>query len=255
MPERDAIRAFYEDNPRMVSSPFGGVGWFDRKFFESVLSALDIDLTGRRVLDAGCGRGMARTAVEAAGGAYTGCDFVVSGAGFPLAQADAANLPFTDSAFDAVFCIDASEHFPRPEAAAAEFFRVLRPGGVLFLSAPNYANVAGVVKWCCETAGWYAPRTWAPFGRWQPQEYERALTPGRVRRLYRRAGFTRMRRIGCGREVGLGLFPWMDHRRMPEAVQFRLQRFFRATGPAIARRCPSASLHLFWRIDKPDTAG
>ena len=254
MSGRDPIRAFYQDNPRMVSSPFGGVHTFHRALFEEVLRALHINVRGKHVLDVGCGRGLVRETVEAAGGAYTGCDFVVSGGGFPLAQADAAALPFAGAAFDALFCIDASEHFPDPQRAAAEFHRVLRPGGVFFLSAPNYANVAGLVKWCCERTGRYAPRSWAPFGRWQPQEHEAPLTPRRIRRLYRAAGFGDMRCIGYGYEVGLGLCPWMDHPRTPEAIQFRLQRLFRTVGPAIARVCPTASLHLFWRIGKPDTA-
>ncbi len=251
MQARDPIRAFYEDNPRMVSSPFGGVDAFNRALFEEVLETLAIGLAGKEVLDVGCGRGLVREAVAAAGGGYTGCDFVVSGGAFPLVQADAAALPFENAAFDVLFCIDASEHFPNPGRAAAEFHRVLRPGGVFFLSAPNYANVAGAVKWFCERWGGYAPNSWAPFGRWQPQEHELPLTPRRVRRLYRAAGFRYARRVGYGCEAGPGLCPWMDHPRAPEAVQFRLQRFFRAVGPAIVRICPTASLHLFWRFDKP----
>ena len=64
------------------------------------------------------------------------------------------------------------------------------------------------------------------------------------------AGFTGIRAVGHGAEVGLGLFPWVDHPRMPEAVQFRLQRLFARLGPAVARRVPAASLHLVWRMEK-----
>jgi SAM-dependent methyltransferase len=246
----DPVRDFYTRHPRMVSSPFGGVDGIDAGALRATLDRLGLALDGRRVLDVGCGRGYAATLVEAAGGRYIGADFVVSRAGFALAQADAARLPFPDAAFDLLFCIDASEHFPDPAAAAREFHRVLRPGGALFLSAPNYANVAGLVKCWCEWRGTYARDTWAPFGRWQPQELEQPLTPRFIRRTYRDAGFARCRAVAHPPEVLLGLLPWADHPRAPDALRFRLQRAFRLLGPPIARCWPAASLHLFWRIDK-----
>ncbi|MCC6695296.1 MAG: class I SAM-dependent methyltransferase [Candidatus Hydrogenedentes bacterium] len=244
-----AIQEFYESNPLMVSSPFGGVNGLNTALLESVFSTLEIDVHGRHILDVGCGRGFVRKYVEARGGTYTGMDLVLSGKGFPLVQGDAAHLPFPDASFDGVLCIDAFEHIPDGGAAAREFRRVLRGDGFMFLSAPSYGNVAGVVKWGCETFGGYAKDTWAPFRRWQPQELEQPLTGTRVRRLYGEAGFARIRRIGHGPEVGLGLFPWIDHPRMPEAIQFRLQRLAAWAGPGMARVWPGASLHGFWKME------
>jgi SAM-dependent methyltransferase len=250
MTERNPIREFYERNPRMVSSPFGGIDGVNTALLEEVFGALNINLSDKRVLDVGCGRGYIEALVRERGGRYIGADFVISRGGFPLVRADAAHLPFPDETFDVLLCVDASEHFPDPAGAAREFFRVLKPGGVYFLSAPNYGNVAGVVKWACEGMGWYEPNTWAPFGRWQPQELEQPLTPSFIKEIHNAAGFTGIRAVGHGAEVGLGLFPWVDHPRMPEAVQFRLQRLFARMGPAVARRLPAASLHLFWRMEK-----
>jgi len=235
----------------MVSSPFGGLDGIHGAMFLSVLGSLGIGLGGRRVLDVGCGRGYAGEVVGAQGGRYFGADFVCSRAGFPLAQADAAHLPFSSDSFDLLFCIDASEHFPEPEACAREFFRVLRPGGVFFLSAPNYGNVAGLVKRYVEWRGSYARDTWAPFGRWAPQELEQCLTPRRVRAIYGQVGFVERARVGHAPEVVLGLLPWVDHPRAPDAVRFRLQRAFGRFAPALVRAWPSSSLHLFWRFDKP----
>lgn len=243
------LQAFYEANPLMVSSPFGGVDGLNAELLRQVLDALEITITDRAVLDVGCGRGFTAALIDQMGGSYTGADFVVSRGGFRLAQSDAAALPFADDSFDVVFCIDAMEHFPDLGGVAKEFRRVLKPGGHWFLSAPNYANVAGVVKWWCERFGSYERDTWAPFRRWQPQELEQPLTPGIVKRVALQAGFNRVTRIGHGAEVGLGLFPWVDHPRMPEAIQFRLQRLFNAAGPGIARIWPSASLHVFYRMD------
>jgi len=234
----------------MVSSPFGGIDGIDAELFGAVLDRLGIPLQDQRVLDVGCGRGHAETVVRARGGRYFGADFAISAAGFPLAQADAAYLPFPDAAFDVVLCVDAFEHIPDMEAAAREFHRVLRHGGHFFLSAPNYGNVAGLVKWYCERFGGYAAHSWAPFGRWQPQEFEQALTPGRIRPLFVAEGFTELYAIGHGPDIGLGIFPWMDHPKMPEAIQYRLQRFFQWAGPPLARILPTLSLHLFWRMRK-----
>jgi len=200
------------------------------------------------VLDVGCGRGYAGDFIRAAGGDYTGADFVCSRKGFRLTLADASRLPFPDNSFDGVMCIDAFEHFPDPEAAARELRRVLRPGGWLFLSVPNYANVAGLVKWFCERAGRYDRDSWAPFGNWTPQELEHPLGSGQVRRIFGCAGFSELTRVAFDPDVGMGLFPWIEHRRMPEGVKFRLQRFFRSVGPVITRIWPDASLHMFWRM-------
>ncbi|MCL4695042.1 MAG: methyltransferase domain-containing protein [Candidatus Hydrogenedentes bacterium] len=244
-----AIQEFYENNPLMVSSPFGGVDGINEALLESVFRNLAIDVADKHILDVGCGRGFTGEYIRARGGRYTGIDLVASGSDFPLALGDATHLPFPGASFDGVLCIDAFEHFPDGAAAAREFRRVLREDGFMFLSAPNYGNVAGLVKWACETLGGYDKNTWAPFRRWQPQELEQPLTGSRVRRLYGNAGFTRIRRIGHGPEVGLGLFPWIDHPRMPEAIQFRLQRLAAWAGPGIAQTFPWTSLHGFWKME------
>jgi len=244
-----AIQDFYRENPLMVSSPFGGVSGIQSALFDEVIRKLDLPIENKSILDVGCGRGFTADVVRAHGGRYTGVDLVANGSGFALALADATRLPFPDASFDGVFCIDAFEHIPDGARAAREFRRVLRPGGYVFLSAPNYGNVAGLVKWWCEAFGFAKKDTWAPFRRWQPQELEQALTTRRVRATYRAAGFMGATRIGHAPEIGLGLFPWIDHPRMPEAVQFRLQRLFAAIGPAVARACPGAGLHQFWKFE------
>jgi len=48
-----------------------------------------------------------------------------------LAHADGLRLPFPDSAFDVVTCLEALEFMPVPEDGLRELVRVLRPGGLL----------------------------------------------------------------------------------------------------------------------------
>src|ERR1700676_5329014 len=57
----------------------------------------------------------------------------------PLINVGAAAeaLPFRDAQFDFVICTQVFEYLPDPRLAVAEIKRVLRQGGVLFLSAPS----------------------------------------------------------------------------------------------------------------------
>jgi ubiquinone/menaquinone biosynthesis C-methylase UbiE len=54
-----------------------------------------------------------------------------------LFQADVTSLPAT-SAFDAVLALDVIEHVDDDQAALAEIFRVLRPGGGVVLTVPQH---------------------------------------------------------------------------------------------------------------------
>ncbi len=51
--------------------------------------------------------------------------------------AAAESIPFEDSTFDKILCLDTFEHVQDERKTAAEIFRVLKPGGVLVLSVPH----------------------------------------------------------------------------------------------------------------------
>jgi SAM-dependent methyltransferase len=53
------------------------------------------------------------------------------------AVGNAEDLPFASNQFDLVFCTQMLEYVPRPQRAVNEIHRVLRPSGLLFLSAPS----------------------------------------------------------------------------------------------------------------------
>ena len=57
-----------------------------------------------------------------------------------------APLPFGDGTFDTVISCETIEHVPDPYRAVRELARVLRPGGRLFLTTPNYLGVYGLYR-------------------------------------------------------------------------------------------------------------
>src|SRR5690606_22527663 len=48
----------------------------------------------------------------------------------------AHDLPVPDGAYDAVLCTQVLEHVPNPAEVLAELYRVLRPGGRVYLTVP-----------------------------------------------------------------------------------------------------------------------
>lgn len=96
------------------------------------------------VLDVGCGTGMLSEQLLSAlpSCRLTGVDLspaMVERARARLAgraevrEADAERLPFHDGAFDLVVCNDSFHHYPDPDRAAFQMWRVLRKGGALVL--------------------------------------------------------------------------------------------------------------------------
>jgi SAM-dependent methyltransferase len=49
---------------------------------------------------------------------------------------DGRTLPFSEGSFDGVLCTQVLEHVSHPQELLLEISRVLRPGGILILSAP-----------------------------------------------------------------------------------------------------------------------
>ena len=90
-----------------------------------------------RLLETACGTGQLAAAAAERGAGAIGLDFVpemVTEAAklFPAVdfrEGDAEALPFEDGSFEAVACNVGILHFPHPEQALAEAFRVLAPGG------------------------------------------------------------------------------------------------------------------------------
>ena len=82
----------------------------------------------------------------------------------PDAWASGLQLPFIDASFDTAVSFQVLEHVPQPARMLAEIARVLKPGGVLVLTAPHiwgiheephdyYRFTPYGLRYLCETVG------------------------------------------------------------------------------------------------------
>lgn len=92
------------------------------------------ELQSKRCLEVGTGYGQFQDLVTD----YIGVDIAFSASNYmrtPFVNASATHLPFRDESFDCVWSNHVLEHVAKPELMLSEIWRVLRPGGYLFLTA------------------------------------------------------------------------------------------------------------------------
>ncbi|MDH7489305.1 MAG: class I SAM-dependent methyltransferase [Anaerolineae bacterium] len=112
------------------------------------LEAQGVSVAGRRVLDLGCGLGGYTEALRERGARVVATDLSLPAlVGLPPLSprvcADALALPFSDAAFDLVFCASLIEHVPDGLALLEETRRVVRPGGYGYVSFPPFYSPRG----------------------------------------------------------------------------------------------------------------
>lgn len=106
------------------------------------------------LLDIGCGTGYLIDLLQRQKSAlYCGLDLSpemlkMAGKRLPesvcLTEGSSDKLPYEDNSFDIVTCIQSFHHYPNPEKAMEEAYRVLKKGGFYILSDTGYG---GILKW------------------------------------------------------------------------------------------------------------
>jgi SAM-dependent methyltransferase len=100
------------------------------------------DLPPGDALDIGAAGGGNTRVLQELGWRVLALEFTGEGAevarerGLQVVRADAQHLPTPDESLDLVTALDVLEHLPDHQRAAAEIFRVLRPGGTVVAAVP-----------------------------------------------------------------------------------------------------------------------
>lgn len=103
-----------------------------------------------KLLDAPAGTGILAMKLKALGFDCYGCD--INEEGFKARDVEFRvgdmnnSIPFETDYFDYITCTDGLEHLENPHNAIREFNRLLKKGGKLFISIPNYLNIERRMK-------------------------------------------------------------------------------------------------------------
>ena len=152
------------------------------------------------VLDAGCSRGDPDLPAIGRAGYCVGCDVDMAGLrandlakGRVCAPLDA--LPMRSESIDVIVCKFVIEHVAVPLHVFREFWRVLRPGGIVAILTPNRNSVFAVLSRLIPHGIKRPAKKWL-FGGHEDDTFEtlyRANTPRRLDGLMAEAGFRRER--------------------------------------------------------------
>jgi ubiquinone/menaquinone biosynthesis C-methylase UbiE len=113
--------------------------------------------SGSRHLDFGCGPGtfvsllpvdVSAVGVDIAGAQIGYAQEHYGGPGKEFRKIDSERLPFPDESFDSISCIEVIEHLDSRTTATifSEFLRIMKPGGKLIVTTPNYASMWPVME-------------------------------------------------------------------------------------------------------------
>ncbi|MBC7236506.1 MAG: class I SAM-dependent methyltransferase, partial [Chloroflexi bacterium] len=111
------------------------------------LKAKGIDLSAASVLELGAGVGGYSLVLNRESRSFLATDMQkdlwLNGDEVPFQQVDVLRpFPFEDDSFDLVYCSSLIEHIPEAGNMLDESWRVLKPGGVLYLSFPPFYSLA-----------------------------------------------------------------------------------------------------------------
>ena len=170
--------------------------------FQSLVSTFEPYRATNRILDVGCGSGHFLKVAIAMGWSAYGTE-IASGAFDQLerlginsfcGRLESAN--YADEFFDVVYCSEVIEHLIDPGSLLREIARVVKPGGLLYLTTPNFNSLSRRLlasKWrvfskehiCYFTPGSLA-RALGEAGFRNVAAYTRNIDPNEIRRAFSR---------------------------------------------------------------------
>ena len=139
-----------EPNDKTTRWSHGAVALARNETHDKVVAMMEEERRGK-VLDVPTGTGVLAGRLKGIGFQVSCCDINPSYFSIPDLSMDTGDLnktlPYPDLSFDYLVCLDGIEHTENPYNTIREFRRVLRKGGKLFLSIPNFLNVERRIRY------------------------------------------------------------------------------------------------------------
>lgn len=131
-------------NSPKIEWTYGAIPFGRNETHDKVIEMIEKEPRGR-VLDVPTGTGVLAGRLSKMGFEVSCCDINSSYFSVPDLKIELGDLnqtlPYPDNTFDYLVCLDGIEHTENPSNAIREFQRVLKKGGKLFLSTPNFLNI------------------------------------------------------------------------------------------------------------------
>src|SRR5215213_11365163 len=154
---------------------------------------------GSRLLEIGCGAGNLLLQATVSGSYSVALDLSMQAltfvrsrleearsgaeapAGYACTQAIGEALPLADESFDCVLMSEVIEHLEEPQISIREAVRVLRPGGRLLITTPNYRSFWPLMEWAVDRLN-MAPKMAGEqhISRFHPASLKRLLIQSRL---------------------------------------------------------------------------
>ncbi len=213
--------------------------WVDNErfgipFYEAVFDAVELG-AGVRLLDLGCGAGLAMTMAAQRGATVAGIDAAeglleVARRRLPeadLRRGDLEELPYADDSYEVVTCFNSVQFAADPVAALREARRVAVPGGkvaIVTWGDPERCETRVVLAAIAALLPPPPPGGWGPFA---------LSAPGRLEELASAAGLATQQ---AGEVAAAFTFPDLDEAVRIQMSAGPLQRAIEHAGEAATRQ-------------------
>jgi len=117
--------------------------------FDDDISLIELYTKRGSILDVGAGAGLFLERAKARGWEVAGVEPATFGVSFAkrfldieLFQGVLADAPFEEESFDAIVLQDVIEHVPSPRELLKKVYKLLKTGGVVMITTPNYQSIS-----------------------------------------------------------------------------------------------------------------
>lgn len=178
IPTPAELAAYYGTYPIKPADPI------TRARYREVLGAFERERRTGRLLDVGCGSGDFLAEAAALGWAVHGTEYgdnfvaACRARGIAMHQGALRADAFGGSRFDVITSLEVIEHLTHPHELIAQMVELLRPGGLLYLTTPNYNSISRLLA----GSGWDVVNYPEHVSYFTPRTMHRLLTGHGLRR-------------------------------------------------------------------------